>query len=151
MELAIFVYLISVLGKLGAGLLVAIIVGAVVLLILAIWFASEVSDSHYSWNTNRDGTPTDRYQARLQSVRRGLKWTTIILALAVVLHLFIPSTKIAWIMAGAYAAQQVIEDPRAGEIGNKVFALINQQLDQLITDSKPAAQTGPTQQPADKK
>jgi hypothetical protein len=132
MELAIFVYLIGVLGKLTVALGILLSAAAIALLILGIWYSTLVGEENCSWHVNRDGSSTTSYLNKRATVRRGLKWVLIALIVIGPIQIITPSTKTAWTMAGAYAAQQIAQDPRSGEIGNKVFTIINQQLDQVI-------------------
>jgi len=132
MELAIFVYLIGVLGKLTVALGILLAAAAIALIILGIWYSVLVGEENCSWHLKHDGTNTSAYLRQRATVRRGLKWALVTIAVIGPIQIMTPSTKTAWTMAGAYAAQQIVQDPRAGEIGNKVFTIINQQLDEVI-------------------
>lgn len=69
----------------------------------------------------------------------GSKWTWFVAAVTLFLSTLsavIPSTKTAYIMVGAYAAQRVAEDPKVQQISGKVVALIEQRLDEYIKESE---------------
>lgn len=52
--------------------------------------------------------------------------------LSVLLSAFLPSKKTLYAMAAIKFGEQVIETPQAQELGNKVFKLLNQKLDEAL-------------------
>lgn len=58
---------------------------------------------------------------------------------AVVVGIFVPTQKTAWMMVGAYAAQKAVESPAMQETSGKVITIINQKLDSFIEETKKEA------------
>lgn len=52
------------------------------------------------------------------------------------LNVMIPSQKTAYIMVGAYATQQIAEDPKVQQLGAKTLKLIENKLDEYIQESE---------------
>lgn len=51
---------------------------------------------------------------------------------------FIPSEKTMYMMAGGYTVQKVVESPEVQKINDKVFKVINDKLDDYLTEDKKA-------------
>lgn len=116
MELALFVYLAGILTQLKIAL--GVIVGTVVLygIIYTI-----------NWDIDRDmGRPSVPYNK---------KWVGVGVALIISL-VIIPSERVAYTMAGAYAVQSVAEHPTTAEISSKVVEVINMKLDEYLKEKK---------------
>lgn len=116
MELALFVYLAGVLTQFKIAL--GVLVGAVLFygLIYTI-----------NWDMDRDmGRPSVPYNK---------KWIGIGIALIISLAI-IPSERVAYTMAGAYAAQKVVEHPSTEEVGRKVLDVINMELDNHLKEKQ---------------
>jgi hypothetical protein len=54
------------------------------------------------------------------------------------LNVMIPSQKTAYIMVGAYATQQIAEDPKVQQLGAKTLKLIESKLDEYIDEAEKA-------------
>lgn len=116
MELALFVYLAGILTQLKIAL--GMIVGAVVLYGII-----------YSINWDMDrvmGRPNVPYNK---------KWMGIGVAFLISLAA-IPSERVAYTMAGAYAVQSVAEHPTTAEISSKVVDVINMKLNEYLKEGK---------------
>lgn len=115
MELALFVYLAEVCGKLSQlwGLIILIIAGYVALRIAA----SPVDD---------DDEVFMRYVASTKGV---VAWLATI---AIITGVFIPSSKTMYTMVGAYAGQQVATSESTSEIMSKTLKIINKKLDEEL-------------------
>lgn len=116
MELALFVYLAGILTQLKIAL--GVLVGAVMLygIIYTI-----------NWGMDRDmGRPSVPYNK---------KWIGVGIALIISLAV-IPSERVAYTMAGAYAVQSIAEHPTTAEISSKVVDVINMKLDEYLMEGK---------------
>lgn len=116
MTLAIYIYLISVVTKFGD--LLEIIAVTSMLSIVVLCAISGV------------GAMTEEDWWR-DSLKR-TKWFIVAFLVTGLLGTLTPNEKTMYMMAGGYAAQSVVES----EIGDKVYTLINQELDKLITQEK---------------
>lgn len=116
MELALLVWVISILKPINLLLVVLAVMG---IFTLAINWMCWV-DPH--------STPF-----------MGSKWTWFVAAVTLFLatvSAVIPNTKTAYIMVGAYATQRIAEDPKVQQISGKVVTLIEQRLDEYIKESE---------------
>lgn len=116
MELALFVYLAGILGSLQIGLGVLIAVASLYGLIYSL-----------NWSDNKiyyeDTTPYNK---------SWMKWVVgCILVLAL-----LPSERVAYTMAGAYAVQKVVEHPSTEEVSRKVLDVINMKLDNHLKEKQ---------------
>ena len=120
MELALLVYAISVADHLRDMIPPALIIAAAIAVCVIIASGERLGggDDIYSW----------------------AKGLLIGLALyVVVVGIFVPTQKTAWMMVGAYAAQKVVESPAMQETSGKVITIINQKLDSFIEETKKEA------------
>ncbi len=142
MELALLVYCISLLSGLTGFIAVALTAALIACLFSGIavsMWAFETSS--YSWDLNKDGTLKQTVIEVRALQKRIFKVASITAIVAAAVLIFVPSSKTAWTMVGAYAAQKVAEDPRTAEVGGKVMTIINQQLERIIDEgSKKAAE-----------
>lgn len=116
MELALLVYAISVVDHLREMIFPALFIAVAVAGGAGMSLADGVGV--YSW----------------------VKGLLIGLALyVVVVGIFVPTQKTAWMMVGAYAAQKVVESPAMQETSGKVITIINQKLDSFIEETKKEA------------
>lgn len=106
MELALLVYLISLLSSIGAAALFISIFGGVALVFL--WGAFIFDDF---------------FKSRL--------WPTIFTSIWVFwvsVAVVIPSEKTAYLMVGAYATQKIAEAPKTQELGAEVLKIIELKI-----------------------
>lgn len=111
MELALLVWVISMLNGFGGIALVGTITFAALTFIIAVTFV-DVGTKYYN----------------------NLKWSIPGLIICMLVVVAIPSEKTAYTMVGAYAAQKVAEDPKVRDMSGKVLALIEQKLDNYIDE-----------------
>lgn len=117
MDLAILVYVISVLPQLKTMLW---LLGGVAGILLVIHIICYI-----------DFSPTA--EAEASSVKRIKVYATTILLLAFT-QILIPTEKTAYTMVGAYAAQQVAENPRVQKMSEKVLKIIDSKLDTYVEE-----------------
>ena len=106
MELALLVYLISLLPSIGAAAMLISFTGGIALIFL--WGAVLIDDL---------------FKSRL--------WPTIftlIWAFWVSVAVVIPSEKTAYLMVGAYATQKIAEAPKTQELGAEVLKIIELKI-----------------------
>ena len=116
MELALLVYAISVVDHLRDMIFPALFIAVAIAVCAGIASAERLGV--YSW----------------------VKGLLIGLALyVVVVGIFVPTQKTAWMMVGAYTAQKVVESPALQETSGKVITIINQKLDSFIEETKKEA------------
>jgi ABC-type uncharacterized transport system YnjBCD permease subunit len=134
MDLALLVYGISLLVGLKTFLIfLAVIAGMIAVgcsMYTAVWFFEA---SEYPWNMI-NGEVKPRIIVVRDTMKKGMKYFTILFFILLPLPNLIPSEKTAYTMVGAYAAQQIATDQRTAEISGKVLTLINQQLDSYIEE-----------------
>ena len=106
MELALLVYLISVLPSIGeAAIFISIFMGAV---LTVLWGAVLIDDL---------------LKSRLWPTIFTLMW-----AFWVFVAMVIPSEKTAYLMVGAYATQKIAEAPKTQELGAEVLKIIELKI-----------------------
>lgn len=116
MELALFVYL--------AGILTPVKMALISLIIL---FAAYGLFYTVDWDVKR----TYREEAPPYN-KSWMKWVAgCILVIAL-----LPSERVAYTMAGAYAVQKVVEHPSTEEVSRKVIDIINMKLDNHLKEKQ---------------
>ena len=116
MTLAVYIYLIGFVAKLEA-VLVALMIISFILAALMGFLTLLGAEQGESW---------------VKGSFSKMKIFTITCLVSTSIYSIVPSEKTMYMMAGGYAAQSVVES----EIGDKVYTLINQELDKLITQEK---------------
>jgi hypothetical protein len=134
MDLALLVYGISVLSKLGVVIGLAIGFGAIVMIISTL---VRVFHTRESWDSQRD---EQIKQGRRDASVTVMKWSGTVVLIAVLLNVLLPSEKTAYTMVGAYAAQKVAENDKVQQMSGKVLTIIEQKLDSIIEDGLKEAQ-----------
>lgn len=135
MDLALLVYVISLISGFSFFLGVTSGASAIAFFILSIVNAEHTfSGSEYSWNLNRDGTLKESVVQQRKLLKRFWKISLIVFVLSAIINILIPSEKTAYTMVGAYATQKIAEDSRTQEIGGKVLTIINQKLDSYVEE-----------------
>lgn len=117
MELTLLVYLANVVENLGTALGFVFIGLLLSLIPIGIYTAE-----------------TDNTEKGRDCAKTVVTWMLGILFVLV----FIPSERTMWVMAGAYATQQVAESKEASVIFDKVNQVIHQKLDEFLTEKEPA-------------
>lgn len=125
MELALLVYLASI--STGISAVFAILGILLIILFLgALVYVGATYDVHDS-TSNEDVRERKKAASFLNSVK---KFGFIGLALFL-LSIFIPSEKTIYIMAGAYATQQIATNDRVQKIGKNVLDVIENKLEKM--------------------
>jgi hypothetical protein len=128
MELALLVYAISLLERIGVffGLSLAALI--IISLVLVGFIADSAEKSYYSDSENI------KRAARATSATKWM-WRNLWIAIASAwVIILLPSEKTAYTMVGAYAAQKIAQDPKTEQMGSKVLVIINQKLDEYIDE-----------------
>lgn len=128
MTLALIVYFASTLSKLPFmfAILAALCAG------LAIVFTLRRHDvqSYKSLYGDEERTPE-----KLLALSKNTKRFATLAVTLFCLVFFIPSERTMYVMAGAYAAQQVAENPNVQRLSGKVLTVIEGKLDEIIDDN----------------
>lgn len=125
MELALLVYLIGFIEKLGQFLKGSFTVAIILIVLCFIAFIIAKADML-----------VDVDEVFYKHLKMITKTSLIAIAVSVVLALFTPSKNTFTMMIGAYAGQKVIEHPKTSELFNKSLKAIESQLDVLIAPPK---------------
>lgn len=128
MDLALLVYGISVLGKLGVVIGIVTAIGIIIGILAAI---VRIFHTQESWDSERENQVK---QGRRDTSFKIFKYCVIIVSIAMLLKVLLPSEKTAYIMVGAYAAQKVVENDKVQAMSGKVMTIIEQKLDSYIED-----------------
>lgn len=129
MELALLVYAISVLPNLATLAGLVCLIGLPILLVLLLLLFIELEPSLYD---TKEGA-----EYKLKKRKTCVKWSRaigVVIAISAVFAALLPSEKTAYIMVGAYATQKIAENVQVQETGRKVLTIIDQKLDQYITE-----------------
>lgn len=118
MELALLVYVISILPKIEQTTSTLIIIGVVALSIIAFIICLDTTNVDDWWKE------TKPFVKRIAPA----------LLLLGFINIMVPSEKTAYTMVGAYAAQAIAVNPKTAEVGSKVMTIINQKLDIYIKE-----------------
>jgi len=121
MDLALLVYVISLLHGIGSFFFAIIIMCCAVTVINGIYW---IDISAYS----------NDYENKLVGIRNRVWkafWVGVVCAWALIL---LPTEKTAYTMVGAYAAQKVAENDKVQQMSGKVLTIIEQKLDSYIED-----------------
>lgn len=111
MELAILVYLASVVTKLGHACSALMTLGTSAAVVYIFWAYESGSKIQF-------------------------KVPVIALSTLFMLNILLPSEKVMYTMAGAYATQQVIINPATKLIGESVVTILENKLKELATPQK---------------
>lgn len=118
MDLALLVYLISLLHGIGVFFLGLIVLGVFAILANGIYYVDYCNNG------------TDLAKRTVARMWKAF-WVAVIAAWVLIL---IPSEKTAYTMVGAYAAQKVAENDKVQQMSGKVLAIIEQKLDGYIDE-----------------
>ena len=129
MDLALLVYGISLLDKIGAFAVGCIIVSVLVAGGSWIWYISETDRKSYYTDKENDVR-----EANGVMCVKWLKRSLVTIFLVSFALIFLPTEKTAYTMVGAYAAQKVAENDKVQAMSGKVLTIIEQKLDSIIED-----------------
>ena len=128
MDLALLVYGINVLGKLGVVLGLATgfaIIVFVISTLVRVFHAKE------TWDSQRDDQIKQGRRAASVTV---MKYAGAIVGISILLNVILPDEKTAYTMVAAYAAQKVSENDKVQQMSGKVLTIIEQKLDGYIAE-----------------
>ena len=128
MDLALLVYGINVLGKLGIVLGLATAFGIVV---FAISTLVRVFHTKETWDSKHDD---EIKQGRRDASVTVMKYAGSIVVISILLNVILPNEKTAYTMVAAYAAQKVSENDKVQQMSGKVLTIIEQKLDGYIAE-----------------
>ena len=118
MELSLFIYIASVLDSIACAIIVLLVTGAGLLTL-----GNMIVLSEYDY-ASKDATRVRQKSMVMLKIGVGL------LAFGTLL----PSKDTMYLMAGAYAGQQVAEMEQVPEILTKTLAVINKELDTALAE-----------------
>lgn len=122
MSLVMIIYLIDIVGNIGCFTTAAVIITSIAAASLAFfWF---IGIAHDIEKENKDAL---------------FKWSKINFIAAIIIGCigcFIPSKQTMYMMVGASAAKEIVDNPKVQAVGGKVFDLINKKLDELTEGKK---------------
>ena len=119
MELALLVYLISLLGKASTLIVALLLIGV----LAAIGYRIATIDCYNDPET------------KLLYAKISNRWLGVVLALALV-GVSLPSEKTAYTMVAAYAAQSIAKDPKVQQLSGKVLKIVEDKLDEFTSSPK---------------
>lgn len=128
MDLALLVYGINVLGKLGVVLGLATAFGIAVFVISTL---VRVFHAKETWDSQRDDQIKQGRRAASVTV---MKYAGAIVGISILLNVILPNEKTAYTMVAAYAAQKVSENDKVQQMSGKVLTIIEQKLDGYIAE-----------------
>ena len=128
MDLALLVYGINTLGKLGVVLGLATGFGVIVFVLSTL---VRVFHTKETWDSQRDDQIK---QGRREASVTVMKYAGSVVVISVLLNVILPNEKTAYTMVAAYAAQKVSENDKVQQMSGKVLTIIEQKLDGYIED-----------------
>jgi small basic protein len=128
MDLALLVYGISVLGKLGVMFATVITFGVCIFTGAALVRLFHTKETYDSQRDN------EIKQGRRDASVTVMKYAGSIVVISILMNVFLPSEKTAYTMVAAYAAQKVSENDKVQQMSGKVLTIIEQKLDGYIED-----------------
>ena len=128
MDLALLVYGINVLGKLGVVLGLTTAFGVIV---FGLSTLVRLFHSKETYDSQRDN---EIKQGRRDASVTIMKYSGSIVAISILLNVFLPNEKTAYTMVAAYAAQKVSENDKVQQMSGKVLTIIEQKLDGYIEE-----------------
>lgn len=129
MELVWLVYFISMLDSIGPALVMILVSLGIVIPLIVLIRQIEFTPRGYDSKMEQESRATT-----FNSLGKFIKTGTITFIVCGLLVIIIPSKKTAYIMVGAYVAQKIAESGEVKEVGSKVYAIINKQLDSYLAE-----------------
>ena len=130
MKLAMLVYFAS----LSKGICAILLLAGIILVGVSIWAIVERSITNDVYDDDDDYDVGKRNRAN--STVAATKKFLLVGPILIVLSILIPSEKTIYIMAGAYATEQIASNERVQKIGSDVLAVIENKLSELKGDEK---------------
>lgn len=137
MDLALLVYLISLLPNVGGALMAAVIISGTLVVGFGAAIANHTFDTtEYSWNLNRDGTLKEEVVKARAKMKTLFKWMMSVFLICGFFAMLLPSERTAYMMVGAYSAQKVAENPKVQEMSGKVLKIVESKLDKYVEEAE---------------
>jgi len=133
MELAWIVYGISLLDGLGAFLSAIFFMSCVIAGGSAVFTLAFTVDtpSFYSYDQLKKEEKQAKWDSNKAFFHKILKVSMIVLAVSGLLRLITPTEKVAYMMVGAYATQQVAQS----DMTKKILNVLNAKVDSIVNDA----------------
>lgn len=125
MKLAMLVYFAS----LSKGLCAILLLAGCILVGVSIWVIIDrsITNDVYDDDNDYDIGKRDRANSAVAATKKFL----LVGPILIVLSILIPSEKTIYIMAGAYATEQIASNERVQKIGSDVLQVIEGKLEKL--------------------
>lgn len=131
MDLVWLVYLISLLDNIVPVAAALLSIAGTTLIITLIYLSEQMPNRH-------DSTAEREWKAlKYAGAKRLLKKLWITVTISALVLVVVPSKKTAYVMIGAYAAQQLAQNDDVKTIGGKVYSIITNELDFYLEKSLP--------------
>ena len=131
MDLVWLVYLISLLDNIVPVAAALLSIAGTILIITLIYLSEQMPSRH-------DNTAEREWKAiKYAGAKKLVKKLWIAVTITCVLLVVVPSKKTAYVMVGAYAAQQLAQNDDVKTIGGKVYSIITNELDFYLEKSLP--------------
>lgn len=132
MKLALLVYLASIVDSLSIALCLIGVFGCVLyFLILSIMHFSNYGVKEHSWES--EGEIEKQKQVK-NNFTKFWKLSIFIFPILVLISILLPKEKTIYIMAGAYATEQIATNDRVQKIGSDVLEVIEGKLSKMKKD-----------------
>lgn len=133
MELAWIVYGISLLDGLGVFVTAIFVISCFIAAGAAIFYLGYTCDgpTFYSYDQLNKVEKQAKWDKNHKFFQKMLKTSLIVLAITGVIRLIIPTEKVAYMMVGAYATQQVAQS----DMTKKILNVLNAKVDTIVEDA----------------
>lgn len=132
MKLALLVYIAGIVNGLSLFLsMVGFFFLAINIGLVAIMMFSNFGIKEYSWETEDQITTQKNIKDKFLKLS---KYTIPLFCFMLLLCVFIPKEKTVYLMAGAYATEQIASNDRVQKIGSDVLEVIEGKLEKLKED-----------------
>ena len=131
MDLALLVYVISVITSIKIPLIIGTIVLGVSFIGLTIAKMVYVAPSDYDRKYK-----LEEYTETKNAVNRWWKTVGVVVGVVAFVNVITPSEKTMYVMVGAYAAQKITENDKVISMSSKVLKIIETKLDGYIDDAE---------------
>lgn len=131
MDLALLVYVISVVASIKIPLVIGTIVLGISFIGLTIAKMVYVAPSEYDRKYKME-----EYTETKNAVNRWWKTVGVVVGVVAFVNVIAPSEKTMYVMVGAYAAQKVAENEKVAVLSSKVLKIIESKLDGYIEEAE---------------
>lgn len=132
MSLALLVYLISTLKGVGIVSLIALIVSTLMFCAFTMGRDTDKDDNYRRLNKEEKKTYEDE-------CNKSATYSFFVACFAVLMIIFVPNERDAYIITGAYMAQKIYESPETAKLQGKVLTILNNKLDGYIQEQTAVA------------